>query len=153
MKTGAILSEDRQYRYVLEREWDSKLPKVMFIGLNPSTADETQDDPTIKHCISFAKSWGYGGFYMTNLFAYRSTDPKRLWLEEDPVGQDNDNYILEYAELSEIVVACWGINGTFKARSKEVRVLLPDLMCLAITKGGEPRHPLYLKSDLIPRKL
>lgn len=76
MNTNAILSEDRKYRYVLSRIWDESKPMVMIIGLNPSTADETKNDPTIIRCIDFAKSWGYGGVYMLNLFAFRATLPK-----------------------------------------------------------------------------
>ena len=95
MRTNAILSEDRKYRYVLLREWDSQLPKIMFIGLNPSTADENQDDPTIRRCIAFAKSFDYGGFYMLNLFAYRSTSPSKLREVDDPIGEDNDNFLLD----------------------------------------------------------
>ena len=79
MKTDAILSDDRQFRYVLSRVWDEEKPTVMFIGLNPSTADECEDDPTIQKCIKFAQSWDYGGLYMLNLFAYRTTNPRVLW--------------------------------------------------------------------------
>lgn len=86
MKSEAILSVDRKYRYVLTRTWDETLPNIMFVGLNPSTADETTDDPTIRRCINFAKSWGYGGLYMVNLFAYRSTNPNNIRIVDNPIG-------------------------------------------------------------------
>ena len=145
MEKGAILSEDRKYRYVLWREWDAALPKVMFVGLNPSTADENEDDPTIKKCIAFTEKWDYGGFYMTNLFAYRSTDPAQLRSVENPVGDENDNYIKKYVDLSDKVVACWGNEGTYLKRSEAVRSSIDTLFCLEINKSGEPHHPLYLK--------
>ena len=93
MKSEAILSVDRKYRYVLTRTWDETLPNIMFVGLNFSTADETTDDPTIRRCINFAKSWGYGGLYMVNLFAYRSTNPNNIRIVDNPIGDDNDSYI------------------------------------------------------------
>lgn len=82
MKTGANLSECRRYRFSLWRIWDEALPYALFIGLNPSTADETANDPTITRCINFAKDWGYGGIYMANLFAYRATDPSEYMLRK-----------------------------------------------------------------------
>ncbi|HEM4287187.1 TPA: DUF1643 domain-containing protein [Streptococcus suis] len=146
MKTDAVLSNDRKYRYVLTREWDENLPKVMFIGLNPSTADEIKDDPTIRRCISFAKEWGYGGFYMVNLFAFRSKNPSDLWREENPIGIENDDYIKQYVKLSDKVVGCWGEMGSYLNRSKKVLELLDDVYCLIINKSGEPKHPLYIKA-------
>ncbi|MGT2908259.1 DUF1643 domain-containing protein [Streptococcus dentiloxodontae] len=118
---------------------------MLFIGLNPSTADETVDGPTIRRCISFGKSWGYGGLYMTNLFAYRSTDPINLWAVDDPIGDDNDYYILNYAEISDEIVACWGNSGFYQHRSKEISNLLEEIYCFGQNKSGEPEHPLYLK--------
>lgn len=97
MKKYATLSEDRKYRYTLTRIWDETKPKVMFIGLNPSTADETKDDPTIIRCINFAKSWGYGGLEMTNLFAFRATNPKVMKNEKEPIGKDNDTWLKKLA--------------------------------------------------------
>lgn len=93
MIKDAILSEDRKYRYILSRTWDETKPTVLFIGLNPSTADENEDDPTIRRCIIFAKSWGYGGLIMANLFAFRTTNPQGLYSEKNPVGSENDYYI------------------------------------------------------------
>ncbi|MEP0894347.1 DUF1643 domain-containing protein [Leptolyngbya boryana FACHB-1624] len=84
----------------------------MFVGLNPSTADETHDDPTIRRCTKFAKDWGYSGLCMTNLFAYRATDPKEMIASVDSIGLENDQYLLEYAARAGIVVAAWGNHGT-----------------------------------------
>lgn len=148
MKIGALLSEDRKYRYVLWRIWGETKPSVMFIGLNPSTADEKEDDPTIRRCINFAKDWGYGSIFMTNLFALRSTRPKKLYSSSNPVGIDNDRYLIEYADKSELIIACWGNHGSFQNRSNEVAKLINNLCCLEINKSGEPKHPLYIKKDV-----
>lgn len=122
----------------------------MFVGLNPSTADETQDDPTIRRCIAFAKSWGYAGLCMTNLFAFRATDPKDMMVAADPVGPENDGYLLALAGDTGVIVAAWGANGTHLGRDADVCKLLPVLHCLALTKDGHPGHPLYLRKTLTP---
>ena len=151
MKKNAILSDDRKYRYVLSRNWDETKPTVLFIGLNPSIADESEDDPTIRRCINFAKDWGYGDILMTNLFAFRSTNPQGLYAEQDPIGIDNDFYIRECADKAEITIACWGNHGSFNNRSLEVYDLVKSLYCLDINKSGEPKHPLYIKRDIKPK--
>jgi len=143
VKTAAF-SSDRKYRYALWRIWDKSKPVCMFIGLNPSTADENVDDPTIRRCESFAGSWGYGGLCMTNIFAYRSTDPRNLCGNSDPIGSENDAWLTYLATHSGIVVACWGDWGELLSRYKEVVKLIPDLHCLGTTKKGQPKHPLYL---------
>ena len=145
-----IFSSCRTYRYSLWREWIGGEGYAMFVGLNPSTADETRDDPTIRRCIAFAKAWGYGGLCMTNLFAFRATDPKNMKAIADPVGRENDAHLLALAEGAGVIIAAWGANGTHKGRDKEVRKLLPTLYCLAQTKGGHPGHPLYLPKTLTP---
>jgi hypothetical protein len=122
----------------------------MFIGLNPSTADETKDDPTIRRCVQFAKDWGYEAVCMTNLFAFRATDPKAMLAEPDPVGQDNDRWLLECASGAEIVVAAWGANGGHMGRGDAVRGMFEGLQKLRLTKGGFPQHPLYLPASLCP---
>ena len=94
-----IFSPCRRYRYTLWRAWDMFNPGyVMFIGLNPSTADEVQDDPTIRRCIGYAKEWGYGAFCMTNIFAFRATDPRVMKAQADPVGPENDKWLTECAK-------------------------------------------------------
>lgn len=147
-----IFSSCRTWRYTLWRELELGNPSyVMFIGLNPSTADEVKDDPTIRRCIDFAKRWGYGALCMTNLFAFRATDPKVMKAAQDPVGPDNDRWLKEIGASAGLRVAAWGAHGTHRARDEAVMGLLADdLSCLALTKDGDPRHPLYLKSCVRP---
>lgn len=146
--TDAIFSDDRQYRYVLFRIWDSNKPMVNFIGLNPSTADEIKDDPTMRRCCGFAKSWGYGGFYMTNLFAYKATKPEDLKKALDPIGKDNDKWLLEIEKKVEQVVFAWGVHGKFMNRDEQVKKLITQGYFIDLTKDGHPKHPLYLKNEL-----
>ena len=121
MKKKANISEDKIYRYTLSRTWDSTKPTVLFIGLNPSIADENVDDPTVTRCINFAKNWGYGTLLMANLFAYRTTYPKEIYLIDDPIGKDNDYYLLECVKQSDLIIACWGNNGTYMDREKSLK--------------------------------
>ena len=148
----ALFSNDRKYRYTLWRIWDPMLGCAMFIGLNPSTADETMDDPTIRRCMGFAKAWGYGALCMTNLFAYRATNPKDVKKAIDPVGSENDSYLRCMAASARIVIAAWGVNGTFLKRDKIVADLISDIHVLRLTKDGHPAHPLYLPESLRPIK-
>lgn len=152
MKTGATFSPCRTWRYVLWRVWNEALPKVAFIGLNPSTADEMQDDPTIRRCMGYARSWGYGGIHMLNLFAFRATDPKDMKASFDPVGPENGRYLILWCASAQLRVAAWGAHGEFKNRGADVRSLLwdMDLHHLGLTKAGHPKHPLYLRADLNP---
>ena len=147
---GAVLSPCRRYRYVLTREWAAATGYAMFIGLNPSTADETQDDPTIRRCVAFAKAWGYSGLCMANLFAFRATDPKDMKATADPVGPDNDLWLKQSAAGAGIVVAAWGANGAYKGRDAEVLAMIDPLHCLKLTKDGCPGHPLYLPAASTP---
>lgn len=150
MKKSAILSADRKYRYVLTRMWDETKPTVVFIGLNPSTADEKTDDPTIRKCIGYARRWGYGQLIMVNLFAFRSTDPSLLKKAEDPVGSDNDSHIQKYVYESDLVIACWGNQLKLLNRDKNLTDMVPNLFCLQRNKNGTPHHPLYLSKDITP---
>ena len=145
---NATFSSCRTYRYSLSRIWDKKKKYILFIGLNPSTADEEVDDPTVRRCVNYAKNWGYGGFMMVNLFAYRTTLPSNLKKVKCPVGKDNDKYIVKLSKKADITVAAWGNNGNLYSRDKEVLNLVPSLMCLKVNKSGQPSHPLYLKKDL-----
>lgn len=148
MIRSAVFSPDRVYRYELWRQWGES-PIVAFIGLNPSTADETVDDPTIRRCIGFAKSWGCGGLVMLNLFAYRATDPRQLLIAEDPVGPDNDAHLKSAVARSDMTVAAWGVHGKLQNRGWHVVGMLGEgahLQALGLTKDGYPRHPLYLPS-------
>ena len=144
---GAILSPCRQYRYTLWRTWDCTKGTCLFIGLNPSTADEREDDPTIRRCVSFAKSFGCGRLMMANLFALRATDPADMKRNADPVGRDNDDWLRRLVGDAEIVIAAWGTHGGHLARDIFVRKLLGEIHCLGVTKKGFPRHPLYLSKE------
>ena len=144
----ANFSSCRKYRYSLSRIWDKQKKFVLFIGLNPSTADEEMDDPTIRRCSGYAQKWGYGGFMMVNLFAYRTTLPSNLKKVKYPVGSENDKYIVKLSKKADITVAAWGNNGNLYSRDKQILSLVPNLMCLKINKSGQPAHPLYLKKDL-----
>jgi hypothetical protein len=152
MRSDAIMDFTGIYRYTLWRAWDEALPRLGFIMLNPSTADATRDDPTIRRCIGFARAWHYGAVEVVNLFAYRATDPARLAQVADPVGPDNDHYILQTAEHCAKLVAAWGCQGKLMGRDAAIRRLLKDvtLCCLGLTQDGYPRHPLYLRADAQP---
>jgi hypothetical protein len=148
----AILSNDGVHRYNLIREWDAINPSMLFVMLNPSTADAVEDDPTIRRCMGFARRENCGMIEVVNLFAYRATDPKELKKTDTPlVGADNDEIIQLAAEESDIIVCAWGTNGTLNGRNKEVISLLQSvgkpIMCLGKTKDGHPKHPLYLPAD------
>jgi len=144
----ATFSDCRKYRYALSRTWNGKKKTILFIGLNPSTADEKIDDPTIRRCINYAQNWGYGSLLMVNLFAYRATMPSELKNAINPIGNDNDLYIIELSKKADLAVAAWGNKGTLLNRDKEVKKIIPNLMCLKINKSGQPAHPLYQKKDL-----
>jgi len=122
----------------------------MFVGLNPSTADETSDDPTLNRCINYAKSWDYGGVCMANLFAFRATEPSDMKATNDPVGKENDEWLMKLAEEAGLVVAAWGNDGSYLGRSEQVKALITNLHCLKINKSGEPAHPLYQAAKLKP---
>ena len=150
---SAQFSPCRNYRYALWRWWDKEKAYAMFIGLNPSTADETNDDPTIRRCIGFASDWGYGGLCMTNLFAIRATDPKEMMKRDRPVGPENNFWLLKLSRQAGIIIAAWGVNGTYRHRNEFVCAMLENLKCLGLTKTGHPRHPLYLSKNIKPRPL
>ena len=150
LKTNAKFSACRKYRYALWRNWDESKPYPMIIGLNPSTADENENDPTITRCINFAKSWGYGGVCVTNLFAFCATVPSDLKAYYDPIGTENDAWLYKLAKEADIIVAAWGNDGSYLNRSREILGVMLNIRCLKMNKSGEPAHPLYLKADLKP---
>jgi len=150
--SGAKFSIDRKYRYVLWRKWDHKSPKVktvLFIGLNPSVANEHEDDPTIRRCKRFASDWGYGSIRMVNLFAICATDPGVMKKSENPIGGSNNSWLLKMADNADLIVCAWGNDGAHWGRSHEVKKLLKNysLKCLGLNNSGEPKHPLYIKAD------
>lgn len=149
--SSAVLSPCRTYRYRLTRCWQPHGKQLAFIMLNPSTADEMVDDPTIRRCIGFAHRLGFASLTVGNLFAYRATDPADLRRAENPIGPDNDRHLLAIADDAEMVICAWGAHGAHMGRGQAVRSLLrAPLWCLSRTKAGEPTHPLYLPGDLEP---
>jgi hypothetical protein len=149
---GALISADGDYRYRLWRTWDDEKPTVAFIMLNPSTADATTDDPTIRRCIGYAEDWGYGTLVVGNLFALRSTDPGELSDHSDPVGPDNDEHLLAICDEAKQIIAAWGTHGSLRDRGRTVAHLLDaDLYALDTTQDGQPTHPLYQPADRDPQ--
>lgn len=149
---SAVLSPCRKFRYELWRRW-SDAPACVFVGLNPSTADETNDDPTIRKCVGYAKRWGYGSLCMVNLFAFRATQPKDMLAAADPIGPENDATLKRLATDAGIIIAAWGNHGGHLGRDKAVMAMLPELHCLKRNKDGSPAHPLYLRGDAMPYPL
>lgn len=147
-----IFNSDRTHRFTLWRQWDGSLPYLAVIGLNPSTADETNDDPTIRRCISFAKTWGLGGYLMLNAFSFRATDPEVMKAQETPNDPSNNGFLIDGCRGAGLVLCGWGVHGTFKDREKELKELLKPFnpQCLGFTKGGQPKHPLYIKGTTKP---
>lgn len=151
---GAFISKDNLYRYWLSRYWDNNKNVVGWVMTNPSTGDHNVDDPTIRRCINFSKSWGYGGLIIVNLFAFRSKNPKDLRAPfVDPVGPDNNYYIKSATKHCGIMVAAWGLNGTYKNRDTEVVKFFPAMHYLKKSVNGVPLHPLYLPGVLKPQIL
>lgn len=150
---AAVLSADGAYRYELTRRLNDRIryddpPLLGWIMLNPSTADADVDDPTIRRCMGFAQTLGYGGIVVRNLYALRSTDPRELREHPDPVGPDNDAYL--YRTMQEPLTVCaWGTLGGQRGRRVHARLLDSgaELACLGRTLHGHPKHPLYLRSD------
>jgi hypothetical protein len=151
---GAKFNEDKTHRIFLWRIWDTELPFVLFIGLNPSTADATKDDATIRRCKRFASDNGFGGMYMMNLFSIVSSDPKIL-LHGNTLVDGYDDELKNVASKCKAVVFCWGGFPEAVAREAEVIPMFPDALCFGHNADGTPKHPLYLKGDtkLIPFKI
>ena len=151
-ESGATFSPCRRWRYLLWRRWDSARPVANFLMLNPSTADEVKLDPTCARARDYAERWGYGALVVTNIFAFRNTDPNRMKAVADPVGPGNDAAIVRAAREAGIVVCAWGNHGGFLGRSTQVLEKLKAngirLHAWRVNAGGEPAHPLYLPSRL-----
>ncbi len=143
----ARYSDDERHRYTLTRVWNKNLPKVSFIGLNPSTATELKNDPTVTRMINFAKKWNYGSATILNLFAFRATFPEDLKKSSDPIGKENDFWIKQEITSSSKIIAAWGNHGKFLNRSSEVLRYLREFYHFGLTKQNEPRHVLYLSSE------
>jgi hypothetical protein len=153
-KTGAVFSPCKKYRYQLWRTWGDAAPAV-FVMLNPSTADEIDNDPTVERCERRARAMGYGGLRVSNIFALRSTDPSALYTEADPVGPDNDAAILESVSGAGLVICAWGAHGNLNDRGPAVLRLLREAGAiphyLHLNRDGTPKHPLYVGYDVQPK--
>jgi hypothetical protein len=154
---GATFSPCKKYRYTLWREWQTLSPErttVLFVMLNPSTADENVLDPTVRRCLGYAMQWGFNRMEIANIFALRSTDPRELYKCDEPIGDENNDYIRKLAGGAGLVIAAWGTHGKYRNRGDEVTKLLQEVSkphYLKRAKGGAPCHPLYLKADLKPQ--
>jgi hypothetical protein len=150
----AVYSADEAYRYALTRVWDAGLGKVTFVMLNPSTATEVQNDPTVERCERRARALGFGALRVVNIFAFRATDPRVMRAQADPVGEGNDAAIIEAAAWADRVVCAWGSHGVHLDRGLVVEALLratrQPLFQLGLTKAGQPKHPLYIGYDREP---
>ncbi|HJS39176.1 MAG TPA: DUF1643 domain-containing protein [Burkholderiales bacterium] len=153
--SGARFSACRRWRTLLWRCWDAGKPVANFVMLNPSTADESVLDPTCARARDYVERWGYGALLVTNVFAWRATDPLRMRAAADPVGRGNDAAILRAARSAQLVVCAWGNHGSHLDRSTRVKARLQRagiaLHVLRLNANGEPAHPLYLHSSLWPR--
>lgn len=150
MESGALFDRTRRYRYHLWRRWDSSRPGVCFVMLNPSTADDVHNDPTIGRCVRFAQKWGFGSIDVVNIFAYRSTDSSVLMRVADPVGARNNHVILDVVSKHERAVLAWGNHGALNDRGRQVVRLIQgkgELLCFGMTMHRQPKHPLYLRND------
>ncbi|MBT9384141.1 DUF1643 domain-containing protein [Pseudooceanicola sp. CBS1P-1] len=149
-RSAALYSPCERYRYALSREW-AEGARILYVMLNPSTATETQNDPTVERCERRARTLGYGGFRVCNLFAWRETSPALLKKASEPIGPENDRLLREAADWigpDGLILCGWGVHGSHMGRGAEVKALLKGtgrrLAHLGLTKDGEPRHPLYV---------
>ncbi len=144
----AVYSDCERYRYSLTRVWDAGGKRALFVMLNPSTATEVQNDPTVERCERRARALGFGAFRVTNIFAWRDTDPRAMRRADDPVGPENDAAILDGVAWADQVIAAWGTHGAHLGRGPAVEALLrgtgQPLYHLGLTKDGHPKHPLYI---------
>lgn len=147
---NARFSKCKCYRYSLSRSWNEGSGKAVFIGLNPSTGDQHEDNPTIRRCVGFARAWGCNSVEIVNLFAFCATKPEHLMLSAEPVGRNNDRWISAAIGGATLSIACWGNHGGFLGRADTVQERHSDLLCLGINASGQPKHPLYIKATQTP---
>ena len=150
----AVYSDCERYRYALTRTWDPSAPKAFFVMLNPSTATEQQNDPTVERCERRARALGFGSFRVGNIFAWRDTDPRKMRKARDPVGPENDLAILEGCEWADTILCAWGTHGAHLDRGHEVARLIRatgrSMHHLGLSKHGHPKHPLYIAYETRP---
>lgn len=150
----AVYSDCEQYRYTLTRTWAAG-SRALFVMLNPSTATEIQNDPTVERCERRARTLGHGAFRVANIFAFRATDPRVMRAVADPVGPDNDTAILDSVDWADVILCAWGNHGLHLDRGEQVARLLRQtgapLYHLGLTGQGQPGHPLYIAYDRQPR--
>lgn len=156
IRSEAVYSGCERFRYALTRLWDDTVPRLAFVLLNPSTASELRNDPTVARCQSRAQALGYGGFRVVNLFAYRATLPSDLRAAADPMGPDADAVLAEAADWADAVICGWGNHGALNGRAAQGAALLRrtgrPLFHLGLTVQGQPRHPLYVASAFRPER-
>ena len=144
----AVYSDCERYRYTLTRVWEPEGQTALFVMLNPSTATEVQNDPTVERCERRARVLGFGAFRVCNIFAWRETDPKKMVAVKDPVGPENDIAIVEGCAWADRIICAWGAHGAHLDRGPEVERLMrgagKPLYSLGLTQKGHPRHPLYI---------
>ena len=144
----AVYSDCERYRYLLTRVWEPAGRKALFIMLNPSTATEVQNDPTVERCERRARTLGFGGFRVTNIFAWRDTDPKKMCAAAEPIGAENDAMIAQSCDWADQIIAAWGAHGEHLQRGVAMEALLRGMELpvfhLGLTKAGHPKHPLYI---------
>lgn len=149
----AYYDTGKLYRYAMVRRWQ-EAPHCTWVMLNPSTATERENDPTVRRCEGFSRQWGFGGYAVVNLFAYRSTDPRELGRITDPIGRDNDSMIIEMTRRAGRIVVAWGADKMAVGRGARVTQMLTNLdltlWCLGATAAGMPRHPLYIPNSREP---
>ncbi len=147
-QSTAVYSDCENYRYSLTRVWNPEGQRVAFIMLNPSTATEVQNDPTVERCERRARTLGFGAFSVTNIFAWRDTDPRKMRTAIDPVGPENDHAISDACDWSDRIIAAWGTHGEHLKRGAVVETLLREnggpVYHLGLSKAGHPKHPLYI---------
>ncbi len=144
----ATYSDCERYRYDLTRVWDGERRKIAFVMLNPSTATEVQNDPTVERCERRARALGYGAFRVCNIFAWRDTDPFAMRKAPEPIGPSNDAAITQACHWADTVVCAWGTHGAHLGRGPQVETLMrasgKPLFHLGLSKAGHPKHPLYI---------
>lgn len=152
----ATFSTCERYRFTLSRVWEKAGKSALFVMLNPSTADEIKNDPTVERCERRARHHGFGAFTVCNIFAWRATDPRDMRAAADPVGAGNDEAILQNAAQADLVVCAWGTHGAHLDRGPAVKAMLDTattpLHHLGLSKAGHPKHPLYISYDVTPMR-